>query len=42
MKLNTSTEALKYLIGHTITQKSKKGEYTSDSYLKKIVEKLDN
>lgn len=39
MKLNTSTEALKYLIGHTIKQKSQKGEYTSDSYLKKIVEK---
>jgi hypothetical protein len=39
MKLNTSTEALRYLIGATVMEKSKMGDYTSDSHLKKIVEK---
>jgi hypothetical protein len=39
MQIPTSTEALKQIMGLQITIKSKNGEYTSDSYLKRIVDK---
>ena len=38
MKLNTSTEALAYLIGAEVLKRSKSGEYTSDSHLKSKVD----
>jgi hypothetical protein len=39
MQIPTSTEALKQIMGMQITIRSKNGEYTSDSFLKRIVEK---
>jgi hypothetical protein len=42
MKIPTSTEALKQIMGMQITIRSKNGEYTSDSFLKQIVDKQYN
>jgi hypothetical protein len=39
MQIPTSTEALKQIMGLQITKRSKNGEYTSDSFLKRIVDK---
>jgi hypothetical protein len=39
MRIPTSTEALKQIMGMQITIRSKNGEYTSDSFLKQIVDK---
>jgi hypothetical protein len=39
MQIPTSTEALKQIMGLQITIRSKNGEYTSDSFLKRIVSK---
>ena len=39
MKIPTSTDALKQIMGMQITIRSKNGEYTSDSFLKRIVDK---
>ena len=39
MQIPTSTEALKQIMGMQITIRSKNGEYTSDSFLKRIVDK---
>ena len=42
MQILTSTEALKQIMGMQITIRSKNGEYTSDSFLKQIVDKQYN
>jgi hypothetical protein len=42
MQIPTSTEALKQIMGMQITIRSKNGEYTSDSFLKQIVDKQYN
>jgi hypothetical protein len=39
MQIPTSTDALKQIMGMQITIRSKNGEYTSDSFLKRIVDK---
>jgi hypothetical protein len=39
MQIPTSTEALKQIMGLQITIRSRNGEYTSDSFLKRIVDK---
>jgi hypothetical protein len=39
MLIPTSTEALRQIMGMQITIRSKNGEYTSDSFLKRIVDK---
>jgi hypothetical protein len=39
MRIPTSTEALRQIMGMQITIRSKNGEYTSDSFLKRIVDK---